>query len=364
MVAFNKMFVMIPLMLAARKLDGEDPNVILMLRCAYFTIQSIILGIVVYIYLQASKLIGDPKANRIVYVPPPPQPMADPKEKKYTEKNYGAHVLSMARSLAGSTLFGIAITTGLHFYRGIVMGLAMQTVMGPLGLIESPLVQIYIFGKKEKAFDEKTREELTPEDEIVDDEGKTVTLKEIAPEQPKTFEEVLLDLWDLGEGGDSTVVMKRVTRQNVNIKTKESGWTPIMMMCGLGGYNTVSDIKKMKALGADPSAVDGEGWNALHWAAFHSRPEAAKVLLATGSDDEKALCALKDKEGKTPLDHAEEEGNDEVAKFILKFMEANNVELKVQDVAEEGLRRRKNEEVKVKEEVTEEETEDDKKKES
>ena len=69
MTQFNKMFVMIPVMLAARKLDSEDPNTVQLLRICYGVMQTICVLLVVYTYVTASKVTTD----RIVYVPPPPQ---------------------------------------------------------------------------------------------------------------------------------------------------------------------------------------------------------------------------------------------------------------------------------------------------
>ena len=70
MVAFNKMFVMVPVMLAARKLDGEDPNVVYWLRVAYFSVQSVIILVVAYTYIQATTVASQPGNDRVVYIPP------------------------------------------------------------------------------------------------------------------------------------------------------------------------------------------------------------------------------------------------------------------------------------------------------
>lgn len=70
-MAFNKIFVMLPVMLAARKLDGEDPNIVHWLRVAYGSIQICCVIIVAYTYIQATAAAG--KAQGTVYVPPPPQ---------------------------------------------------------------------------------------------------------------------------------------------------------------------------------------------------------------------------------------------------------------------------------------------------
>lgn len=68
----NKLFIMVPVMLASRKLDAEDPNQVFWLRVAYGTIQSICVLIVAYTYLQATMIAGKASGGTI-YVPPAPQ---------------------------------------------------------------------------------------------------------------------------------------------------------------------------------------------------------------------------------------------------------------------------------------------------
>lgn len=72
MAGFNKMFVMVPVMLAARKLDGEDPTVIYWLRVAYFSVQALVIILVAYTYIQATKIAAKQGNDRIVYIPPAP----------------------------------------------------------------------------------------------------------------------------------------------------------------------------------------------------------------------------------------------------------------------------------------------------
>lgn len=60
-------------MLAARKLDGEDPNVIFYLRCLYGFVQTIAVLLALLIYIKASAAAKD-TANAVkIYVPSPPQ---------------------------------------------------------------------------------------------------------------------------------------------------------------------------------------------------------------------------------------------------------------------------------------------------
>jgi Ankyrin repeats (3 copies)/Phosphate transport (Pho88) len=236
----------------------------------------------------------------------------------------------------GSTLFGICLTSGLHWYRGMVVGLAIQSVMGPLSLIENPLARSILFGKglraEDKIFGEKTPSDLTPEDEIVDSSGNPVALNETAPassssvpnetkkiEDKKTFEEVLLDTWDEGVKADLGPLMALLTDQNCNFKSKDNSWTPLMIVSGLVGVKGCdSAIKHLLALGADPSMIDTEGWNAMHWAAFHGSIQAAKTL-AQETRDSLSLWTIQDKEGKTPRMLAESENNVELIKFLVEL---------------------------------------------
>ena len=70
-MAFNKLFVMLPVMLAARKIDGEDPNIVYWLRVAYATIQFCCTLVVIYTYIQASSVAGKGQGG-LIYVAPPP----------------------------------------------------------------------------------------------------------------------------------------------------------------------------------------------------------------------------------------------------------------------------------------------------
>ena len=64
---FNKMFVMIPVMLLARQINADDPVTIQYVRLAYGCVQLLCVVAVAYVYVQASR-VTDP---RIVYIPAP-----------------------------------------------------------------------------------------------------------------------------------------------------------------------------------------------------------------------------------------------------------------------------------------------------
>jgi hypothetical protein len=60
-------------MLAARKLDGEDPNVIFYLRCLYGFVQTVAVMLVLFIYVKADAAAKESTNAVKIYVPTPPQ---------------------------------------------------------------------------------------------------------------------------------------------------------------------------------------------------------------------------------------------------------------------------------------------------
>lgn len=247
------------------------------------------------------------------------------------------------------------MTVGLHIYKGMVVGLAMQAIMGPLNLAENPLVKALFLGSgqispDDKLFDEKSANELTADDEVVDESGNPLVRNRNSDKSTKSIkansagdnkkmdsnkkmmslEEVMLDTWDSGDKADISNLMSALTEQNCNHQTKEDQWTTLMILAGLGQVKgTASAIRQAIKLGANPAIADKEGWNALHWAAFHGSPEAAKELAK-----DKSLLESTDKEGLTPLETAKKEENKDVVK-VLEEAEELSV------APEDGPRKRK-----------------------
>lgn len=270
---------------------------------------------------------------------------ADPSSKrKYTEATYSSHVLSAARSLLGSTLFGVVLTLGFHYYKGMIMGLAMQAVMGPLNLFENAVVRAFLLGNgiraSDRIFEEKVASELSSEsDEVVDEHGNSVNLAALqvasstsasrgqqsaaSASSPSAvsshaLEGLLLDAWDLGNKADLGPLMKALNASNVNYQTKDDHWTPLMILAGLGAKGSVSAIRAVREMGADPAVVDKEGWTALHWAAFHGCLPAAQEL-----SNETAILSIRNKEGHTPIETARQEKNESVAAVYEKALAEN-----------------------------------------
>ncbi len=246
------------------------------------------------------------------------------------------------------------MTVGLHWYKGMIVGLAMQAVMGPFNLFENSFAKTILFSmpkdedsfKEARMFKEKYKNELSDNDEIVDAEGNTIVMKKEksskkggAKSKAKSFEDLLLDTWDEGTKADIAPLMKLLKKENVNHKTKDSGGTPLMIMTAIGAKGATDAMKKMKSLGASATITDKEGWNALHWAAFHGCKEGAVTLMEVFDGMKLGLHLVKDAEGMTPLDHAVKENNNDIAVFLKNKIEgaisAGGIS------AQEGIRKRK-----------------------
>jgi hypothetical protein len=226
-------------------------------------------------------------------------------------------------------LFGIVLTCALHYYKGMTMGLAIQTVMAPLNLWENALVRA-VLGRgvsglkpENSIFDEKKLTDLTADDEIVDEHGNPV-VRNLAPsaaaaQSKKSLEDIMLDTWDRGVKADLAPLLAALNKSNVNTQTSADQWTSIMIIAGLNCEGNVSAIQKVRNdLNADLTITDKDGWNCLHWAAFHNSLPAATEL-----QNETALLSVTDKDGKTPAQIARAEGNNAVAEVLEKATNEN-----------------------------------------
>jgi hypothetical protein len=111
--------------------------------------------------------------------------------------------------------------------------------------------------------------------------------------------------------------------KDINYRTEESGWTLLMVVAG-GSQNGQAEVRKLLEMGARPELRDGDGWTALHWAAFHGCLEAINTITGayggSGSGgsgsaalgDGESLSALlttRGHDGKTAHGVAVKEGN-------------------------------------------------------
>lgn len=55
------------------QLDGEDPNIVFLLRCLYGAVQTVAVLLVLFVYHKANAAASDARNDVVIYVPPPPQ---------------------------------------------------------------------------------------------------------------------------------------------------------------------------------------------------------------------------------------------------------------------------------------------------
>lgn len=221
------------------------------------------------------------------------------------------------------------MTCGLHYYKGMVMGLAIQAIMGPLNLWENVLVRTIVlrgasvFSSPEtRIFEEKlSMSELNATtDEVVDERGNPVVIQNAigssngtaaltstttTTTSKKSLEDVMLDTWDQGSQANLSELLSLLNVETVNTRTKTDGWTPLMIVSGLKCEGDVAAIRQLiQECKADVTLTDNDGWTCLHWAAFHDSWGAATELYHHAE-----LLSVRDNEGKTPLELAQREEN-------------------------------------------------------
>ena len=64
---------MLPVMLAARKLDAEDKDIVMKLRYAYFALHALMIVCMGFIYAKAKRFSETSDGKKTVLIPPPPQ---------------------------------------------------------------------------------------------------------------------------------------------------------------------------------------------------------------------------------------------------------------------------------------------------
>lgn len=79
----------------------------------------------------------------------------------------------------------------------------------------------------------------------------------------------------------------------------------------------VSCILKFLQAGADLNLKDDQGWNCLHWAAYHSNVAAVEVLLEKWDvTTVMKLLVDKNEDGLTPLELAKKENQNDFVAWV------------------------------------------------
>ncbi|KAJ0399387.1 hypothetical protein P43SY_008145 [Pythium insidiosum] len=333
----SRMMIMLPLLFLMNKVDFENPMILNSARVAFFVCQ--IVSLLTYLYIK--KKVEEKNDQRKILIPGISSPFdPNPNYSQMTETTYAAHELAKVNEFIKQTLIGAVIAMVIHFKMGVNHVVLIQSVMTPLNLYDNVLVQAFIFGKRDgRIWNEKFEGEpleAAPTDGEDKQAGDKKEKTKKAAKKTVSASEAISQAFDAGVDADFDGLWNAI-KGDVNAKTSESGWTALMVACG-SPVDTDDFIRKVVAAGADATAADDEGWTALHWSAFHGRPEAAEALLEALSPSKRELLLTKKaSDGKTALEVAQGEDNADVVEVIEKFSGS----AKTSSDDETELRRRK-----------------------
>lgn len=333
-----KMFVLLPMMLFMGKVDFENPSILMYARMT-FALMQVVQGLLAF---YARRKIEHEQDERIIHVPEPMTPFNNTATtgtpRKYTQTTYLAHETGKAREFMQQCMIGALISSFLHFQFGVKQVVLIQSVMIPMNLYENALIRTVLFGRGSKRiWDEKLDgESLTAASDPASSSMKSSSGRKKS--LPKDPEAAIIHTWDEAANGDFEGLWSRISDEP-NTATGKDQWTALMIACG-SPVDTSDFLEKMlRSERLNVSQQDADGWTALHWAAFHGRPQAAKLLLSNVSDSVgKTLMDCKDHQGKTAFDIATEEDSMDV---ISVLNETQWSVIESTDVPSDGLRKRK-----------------------
>jgi hypothetical protein len=290
---------------AANKVTYSDP-LVMCLRVVYYLVQLATLAIA-YLIQQKVEAAKDTKK---IFLPPAPanpfMPAAPEEANKPKETTYYEHELEQVKMLFKQTVIGVGMVSFIHWKLGMKPVLLLQSIMGPMNLMDNPLFKKYILKSTDRVWGEALEGEegagvAAP---AIKDEGKKGKKKEKgAPKGVNQVEDAILKVWNKQMPPEKLVGF--LTSETVDYQTEEDGWTALMV---LSGIETIRKdlITKVIALGADRTLQDGEGQTALHWAALKNSVNAVDVLTDGEVEEVAELFGIKDGSGKTALELAED----------------------------------------------------------
>lgn len=335
-----RMFIMLPLIFLMGKVDFENELILNSARAAFLFCQLLSLGLGLYIKNQ----VAAKNDTRKIFVPGVKSPFdQSPNYDELTETTYVEHESTKAGEFFKQTLIGAGISSFIHFRMGVNHVVLIQAIMTPMNLYDNPLVQAYVLGRRNGRI---WNERLEGEEGAAPVEGETAETSTAAKAVKKAKSsdmspaEAIAKVLAAGTDADFDELWESV-KGFVNAKTKEDQWTALMVACG-SPIDTDDFIRKVIAAGADVTAVDADGWTALHWSAFHGRPEAAQTLLECCPPGALLdLLTTKAGDGRTAKEVARGEDNNDVEQVIASFMKSQSAAPTPTPEATSELRQRK-----------------------
>jgi len=133
------MLFVLPVLFLVQKIDFTDPDNILKAQVIFGTVQSIVLLVLGYIFLQ----IRNSNNQTQISVPQPSSPFGAPTSgpQQMTIRDYD---ISQLRKFGQQILIGIVVAVVLFFKWDIVPPLAIQCVLNPMNLFGNPLFKLFV----------------------------------------------------------------------------------------------------------------------------------------------------------------------------------------------------------------------------
>ena len=288
----SKALIALPLLLVAQKLDWTDENVVFYARAAFVVGQAVS----ILLFFLAKQAAEKNKDNTRVWAIMTPNPLGGLFGGASGAGKYEAttlaeldmkHASEGLRNAMNSTLMiGLLV-----YYMNVQVPLVINAVTAPVTAFTSPVVRRMLFGNKEKGQynEEYTRPAGTGEVAATDasttgasqegsatDAGSAVQPAKLAED----WDEVIWRSWEHKDAMDMGTIAGMVDAgADVNTHAPHGGWTALHVAAG-SPQNPAESARTLVQLGADPAAVDEDGWQPLHWAAMHDSAEGVEGLLS------------------------------------------------------------------------------------
>ncbi|KAH3667258.1 hypothetical protein OGAPHI_002907 [Ogataea philodendri] len=141
--AVSNLVLMLGMMQVSRKLDFEDPTILLYVRILYVSCTLLTLG--VYLYTRWL-IIKKNDLTTFKYLEPP-NTLQGETESKLTVTTVKDYDLKQLQGAIKGVFTGVAMMGFMHLYMKYANPLLMQSISPLKGAFESNLVQIHVFGK-------------------------------------------------------------------------------------------------------------------------------------------------------------------------------------------------------------------------
>ncbi|CCM07137.1 uncharacterized protein FIBRA_09473 [Fibroporia radiculosa] len=141
--AASNLVISLVAMQAARKIDFNDPQILMFVRIAYVSVQTIILAA----YYYTSIKIKQKNDMTVLKYVEPANPMAGKEDGQLVTTTVKDYDLSETSKLIRGALIGVAMMAFMHGYMRYTQPLFVQALMGLKNLYDAKPVAIHILGK-------------------------------------------------------------------------------------------------------------------------------------------------------------------------------------------------------------------------